>query len=108
MLTPLPGTDFYEEIKDRLLTNDYDFFDFIHTLLPTDLPLDDFYEECYQLSTKSASPSFGGNSSLTGKKDQPQCDRQLMADLSMATIRSWIDQGWSCEVGAGIAPASDW
>ena len=48
MLTPLPGTDFYEEIKDRLLTNDYDFFDFIHTLLPTDLPLDKFYVEYYQ------------------------------------------------------------
>ncbi len=56
VLTPLPGTDFFEEIKDRLLTNDYDFFDFIHTLLPTHLPLDEFYEEYYRLSTKAASP----------------------------------------------------
>ena len=56
VLTPLPGTDFYEEVKDRLITHDYDFFDFIHTLLPTDLPLNEFYEEYYQLSTKAASP----------------------------------------------------
>jgi radical SAM superfamily enzyme YgiQ (UPF0313 family) len=56
VLTPLPGTDFYEEVKDRMLTHDYDFFDFIHTLLPTHLPLDQFYEEYYQLSTKAASP----------------------------------------------------
>lgn len=56
VLTPLPGTDFYEEVKDRMITHDYDFFDFIHTLLPTSLPLDQFYEEYYRLSTKSASP----------------------------------------------------
>lgn len=56
VLTPLPGTDFYEEVKDRMITHDYDFFDFIHTLLPTNLPLDQFYEEYYQLSTKAASP----------------------------------------------------
>ena len=56
VLIPLPGTDFYEEVKGRMITHDYDFFDFIHTLLPTDLPLDEFYEEYYQLSTKAASP----------------------------------------------------
>lgn len=49
MLTPLPGTDFYDEAKERLITHDYDFFDFVHTVLPTTLPLEDFYEEYYQL-----------------------------------------------------------
>lgn len=56
VLTPLPGTDFYEEVKDRMLTHDYDFFDFIHTLVPTHLPLDQFYQEYYRLSTEAASP----------------------------------------------------
>jgi radical SAM superfamily enzyme YgiQ (UPF0313 family) len=49
MLTPLPGTDLYAEVQDRMLTQNYDYFDFIHTLLPTTLPLKDFYEEYYQL-----------------------------------------------------------
>jgi hypothetical protein len=31
----------------------YDYFDFIHTLLPTALPLRDFYEEYYQLLQKA-------------------------------------------------------
>jgi radical SAM superfamily enzyme YgiQ (UPF0313 family) len=53
MLTPLPGTDFYQEVKDRLITHNYDYFDFVHTLLPTALPLKDFYEEYYQLYQKS-------------------------------------------------------
>ena len=34
VLTPLPGTDFYEEVRDQMITHDYDLFDFLHTLLP--------------------------------------------------------------------------
>jgi radical SAM superfamily enzyme YgiQ (UPF0313 family) len=52
-LTPLPGTDLYAEVRDRMLTHNYDYFDFIHTLLPTVLPLKDFYEEYYQLYQKA-------------------------------------------------------
>jgi len=53
MLTPLPGTDFYQEVKDQLVTHNYDYFDFVHTLLPTALPLKDFYKEYYQLYQKA-------------------------------------------------------
>jgi hopanoid C-3 methylase len=49
VLTPLPGTDLYEETKDQLLTHDYEYFDFIHTLLPTTLPLEEFYTELSHL-----------------------------------------------------------
>lgn len=55
VLTPLPGTDLYEQSKDRLITDNYDYFDFIHTVLPTTLPLKDFYNEYYQLYMKSFS-----------------------------------------------------
>jgi len=49
VLTPLPGTDLMEETKDRLITTNYDFFDFFHTLLPTKLPLGEFYRELANL-----------------------------------------------------------
>ncbi|MFZ3382505.1 MAG: radical SAM protein [Candidatus Methanoperedens sp.] len=49
VLTPLPGADFYEEVKDRLITNDYDLFDFIHTQLPTKLPLKEFFKNLNSL-----------------------------------------------------------
>lgn len=55
VLTPLPGTDFYQEVEDRLITHNYEFFDFIHTLLPTTLPLKEFYEEYYQLAQNATS-----------------------------------------------------
>ncbi|HJX70119.1 MAG TPA: radical SAM protein [Dehalococcoidia bacterium] len=53
VLTPLPGTDLHEEVKGQLLTHNYDYFDVIHTLLPTALPLKEFYKEYYQLSRKA-------------------------------------------------------
>ncbi len=49
VLTPLPGTDLYEEVKDRLITHDYDLFDFLHTQLPTKLPLKEFFNNLNSL-----------------------------------------------------------
>lgn len=45
VLTPLPGTKLYEERKGELTTSDYDLFDIAHAVLPTRLPLGQFYEE---------------------------------------------------------------
>jgi len=56
VLTPLPGTDYYEEVKDALVTNDPAYFDFIHTVLPTELPIREFYEEYMRLATGAVSP----------------------------------------------------
>jgi len=51
VLTPLPGTDLYEEVQGDLLTDDPALFDFFHTLLPTRLPLPEFYEELHRTYT---------------------------------------------------------
>ena len=63
VLAPLPGTDLYAQKKDELITHDYDFFDFIHTVLPTTLPLRDFYAE-YARLTGSAVSSVKGLATL--------------------------------------------
>jgi radical SAM superfamily enzyme YgiQ (UPF0313 family) len=55
VLTPLPGTDLYNEVKNRLITSNYDYFDFFHTLLPTTLPMKDFYRELTTLYKSSRS-----------------------------------------------------
>jgi radical SAM superfamily enzyme YgiQ (UPF0313 family) len=55
VLTPLPGTDLYDEVQDRLLTDNYDYFDFFHTLLPTALPVAEFYRELADLFKHSRS-----------------------------------------------------
>lgn len=45
ILTPLPGTDFYEQNKSSLLTTDYRLFDALHAVMPTRLPREEFYKE---------------------------------------------------------------
>ncbi len=57
VLTPLPGTDFYAVVKAQLITHNYDYFDFLHTLLPTRLPIKDFYNEFYRLYNEAVSPT---------------------------------------------------
>jgi radical SAM superfamily enzyme YgiQ (UPF0313 family) len=54
-LTPLPGTDLYEEVKSQLITNNYDHFDLAHSVLPTKLPLKEFYKEFFNLYKRASS-----------------------------------------------------
>lgn len=45
VLTPLPGTDLWDEASRRVTTRDWEMYDIVHAILPTKLPLQDFYEE---------------------------------------------------------------
>jgi len=45
ILTPLPGTNLWDSVKDRVDTHDWELFDIVHTVLPTRLPLEEFYAE---------------------------------------------------------------
>jgi len=49
VLTPLPGTDLWETASRQVTTRNWEMFDIIHTVLPTRLPLADFYEEYSRL-----------------------------------------------------------
>ncbi len=45
VLTPLPGTDLWDDVKDQVVTEDWELFDITHSVLPTKMPLDEFYAE---------------------------------------------------------------
>jgi radical SAM superfamily enzyme YgiQ (UPF0313 family) len=45
VLTPLPGTDLWDEVEGSIVTRDWELFDIAHTVLPTKLPLNEFYRE---------------------------------------------------------------
>ncbi len=45
VLTPLPGTDLWDEVEPSVNTRDWELFDIAHTVLPTKLPLAEFYRE---------------------------------------------------------------
>ena len=56
VLTPLPGTDLYEQREGELLTRDYRLFDALHAVLPTRLPREEFYKEFAALYRPSNLP----------------------------------------------------
>lgn len=43
--TPLPGTELHDSVQDRLLTRAPEMYDMLHALVPTRLPLPEFYQE---------------------------------------------------------------
>ena len=45
VLTPLPGTDLWDHTESDLTTDDWELFDITHAVLPTKLPLNEFYRE---------------------------------------------------------------
>ncbi|MEK6373508.1 MAG: radical SAM protein [Acidobacteriota bacterium] len=45
VLTPLPGTDLWDETESSINTQDWELFDIAHSVLPTKLPLLEFYRE---------------------------------------------------------------
>jgi hopanoid C-3 methylase HpnR len=49
ILTPLPGTELWESVKDQLTTDDYSYFDVIHLVLPARLGPERFYERFARL-----------------------------------------------------------
>ena len=55
ILTPLPGTEFYLNNYDRFVIRNYDFFDFVHSILPTKLERKEFYRRVSNLYRKSYS-----------------------------------------------------
>ena len=53
ILTPMPGTKQFEKYKDRIMTNDYRKWDFVHlTIEPTKMSKLTFYMEFYKLYVK--------------------------------------------------------
>jgi hopanoid C-3 methylase len=49
ILTPLPGTDLWDTARKNVTTHDWEMYDIVHTVLPTRLPLDEFYAEYSRL-----------------------------------------------------------
>ena len=45
ILTPLPGTDLWDDVKRNVTTENWEMYDIVHAVLPTKLSLEDFYEE---------------------------------------------------------------
>ena len=55
ILTPLPGTELYQETQCTFVITNFDFFDFTHSILPTRLDSRAFYRQLTNMYMKSYS-----------------------------------------------------
>lgn len=55
VLTPLPGTDLYQETQSTFVITNFDYFDFVHSILPTKLAPREFYRELWKIYSNSFS-----------------------------------------------------
>jgi radical SAM superfamily enzyme YgiQ (UPF0313 family) len=53
VLTPLPGTELHAQREHELLSRKPELYDMVHALLPTALPLPEFYREYARLWTRA-------------------------------------------------------
>jgi radical SAM superfamily enzyme YgiQ (UPF0313 family) len=53
VLTPFPGTKLYEQIKDQFITDNYEYFDGMHSVIPTAIPGPKFYDSYRRLFSKA-------------------------------------------------------
>lgn len=87
ILTPLPGTKMYEECREKLLPYRPEMSDFLHTVLPTNLSLMEFYAEFARLWQSAIPPHRSMKTfSRYGLRRLPKTLRLLKK--AMATMRS--------------------
>lgn len=53
ILTPFPGTMLYDQMKDQLITKNYEYFDAMHSVIPTAIPAPKFYDSYRRLFSKA-------------------------------------------------------
>lgn len=53
VMTPLPGTQLHESVKNRVLTTKPELYDLLHAVLPPRLPMPEFYQEMAKLYVKA-------------------------------------------------------
>ena len=104
--TPLPGTVDWQKYKDELITQDRRYFDFLHPVLPTALPIREFveryvklYRECHMSRAELMEMVRSGRVPLNGVLDFAKKFRNL---TDPETYRSAIDLH---ERAAGGQPA---
>jgi hopanoid C-3 methylase len=53
VMTPLPGTELHRRVEAQLLSRRPEVYDMLHALVPTSLPLPEFYDELARLYEKA-------------------------------------------------------
>jgi methyltransferase len=107
VLTPLPGTDLYDETVNRFISDEPELFDCYHTLLPTRLPLDRFYARLADLLAMASTRSDVG---LNRPDDAPvfyYSDGDAFGQMLAAVRRGHLDTPLKAGMATRMSPAGN-
>jgi radical SAM superfamily enzyme YgiQ (UPF0313 family) len=79
VLTPAPGSDLYHRERDRLTTDDYRLYDYMHPVLPTRLGEHEFFRQLARLYWRTYSP--GRAVRVRPNTPPPATPRKLLRSL---------------------------
>ncbi len=89
ILTPLPGTDLWDEAKANVNTQDWELFDIVHSVLPTTLPIDEFYQEYSALWRHALAVRYK-------HRGRARMYVQLVAGLAAGKVNlTMVKRGWN-------------
>lgn len=111
VLTPLPGTVLFDEMQGLLTTTNYELFDVVHAVLPTRLPLPEFYDELASL-WREAYPRWGLRLSwvyfflrdLFSQKSKPDYWKKVLTEgLRFGNARTYLKDWAYIQTAKGMA-----
>lgn len=106
ILTPLPGTQFFDEMQDKLTTDDFEAWDIAHAVVPTRIPIEEFYAEFASL-WRAAYPWWKlaiGELFLTYRGWRGVDDRAPQMRKVLREVRRLHDPGYYLAPPAGERP----
>ncbi|MBI5513977.1 MAG: cobalamin B12-binding domain-containing protein [Deltaproteobacteria bacterium] len=88
ILTPLPGTEMWRRLGDKLLTRDYRYFDLMHATSETKLPREEFYRQ-FIWALDSAEPGVSKVLNPRRMLDKPEFWWKNLLNLPRFMYRKW-------------------
>jgi methyltransferase len=101
VLTPLPGTDLYDQTSDGLISDEPELFDCYHALLPTRLPLDRFYARMADLLATAGARTAAGLSRRGDAAVFYYSDGDAFGEMVAAVRRGHLDTPLGTRATAG-------
>lgn len=89
ILTPLPGTDLWDTVRQDVTTKDWELFDIVHSVLPTTLSMEEFYSEYSNLWRHALKVRYK-------HRGRARMYVQLMAGLASGKVNlTMVKRGWN-------------
>lgn len=85
ILTPLPGTPLFDKMdrEDKLISRNWGHYDLMHAVVPTKLPLEEFYKEFFRLPHEQYIQSV-----VSAREEKPLAEKLVQVRKFRAVLKA--------------------